>query len=83
MASMLECIPRILGAFVKSALNADENVLIAFVSGETSKLQYPFSCVKIITNILSSLFNQAIVSFSTNEPVNLRIPSIPPYNLRV
>lgn len=79
MALMLKCIPKILGAYGGGALNADPNALTAFVSGKTSRLPYPYTCVRVLINFFSSLLNQAIVSFSTNEPVNLRIPSIPPY----
>ena len=79
MASLLECVPNILGAYGGAALNANANALTAYVAGKTTRLPYPFTCVKILINIFSSLMNQAIVEFSTNQPVDLTIPVIPPY----
>lgn len=80
MAMLLECVPRILGSYGGAALNADSSALAAFVSGKSSRLPYPFTCVKVLINFFSSLLTQAIASFSANEPVDIQIPSIPPYN---
>lgn len=80
MAMLLECVPRILGSYGGAALNVDGSALTAYVSGKSKTLPYPFSCVKILINFLSSIVNQAIESYSTNEPVNLKVPSIPPYS---
>ncbi|CAG9801624.1 unnamed protein product [Chironomus riparius] len=79
MATMLNCVPNILGAYIGSALNGISNAVAAYSSGQTSRLPYPFSCVKVLINIYSSLLNQAIVGFSTNQPINLLIPDISKY----
>ncbi|CAG9797369.1 unnamed protein product [Chironomus riparius] len=78
-ASILECLPDILGTYVGSALHSNSNPLISYLRGDTLALPYPFSCVKIIITILSSLMNQAIVDFITASPVDLAVPNIPVY----
>ena len=78
-ATVLECLPDILGTYVGSALHSDSNALISFLKGDGLVLPYPFSCVKIITGILSSLMNQAIVDFTTAEPANFSVPNVPKY----
>lgn len=79
MATMLHCVPNILGAYIGSALNGNSNAVTSYSSGLTTRLPYPFSCVKVLINIHSSLLNQAIASFSSNEFVDLTMPKIPKY----
>ena len=76
---MIYCVPKILGIYIGSVLNGISSAVTAYISGQTSKLPYPFSCVKVLINIYSSLFNQAIVNFSINVPVDLSLPNIPTY----
>lgn len=78
-ASILTCLPEILGNYVAAALHADPNGLIPYLKGNTIAVSYPFSCVKIIINILSSMMNQALVDLSIGQGSFLSVPNVPSY----
>lgn len=78
--SVLDCLPNLVGKYVGGALNNNGASVTAFVSGNRSTLQYPFSCVNIIINIVNSIFNQALVNFVTDSAANVvTAPKIPNY----
>ncbi|CAG9807512.1 unnamed protein product [Chironomus riparius] len=76
-ASILTCLPELLGNYVAAALNANPNSIIPYLKGNTIAVPYPFSCVKIIINILSSMMNQALVDLSIGQGSFLTVPNVP------
>jgi len=78
-ASILTCLPEILGNYVATALHANPNGIIPYLKGNTIALPYPFSCVKIIINILSSMMNQALVDLSIGQGSFLSRPNVPAF----
>jgi hypothetical protein len=78
-SSVLTCLPDILGNYVASALHANPNDIIPYLKGNTIALPYPFSCVKIIINILSSMMNQALVDLSIGQGSFLTLPNVPSF----
>jgi len=76
-ASILDCLPNLVGKYVGAALNADGTSVTAYVNGNRNSLPYPFSCAKLLIDIADSLLNQALVNFVTDSPNNLALPNIP------
>ena len=78
-ASILDCLPNLVGRYVGAALNANGTAVVSYVNGNRFTLPYPFNCVKIIIDIINSLLNQALVNFVTDSPNNLVAPKIPKF----
>jgi hypothetical protein len=78
-ASILDCLPDLVGKYVGAALNANGAAVTSYVKGNRNSLPYPFSCAKILIDIADSLLNQALVNFVTDSPNNLVLPKIPAF----
>ena len=78
--SVLDCIPNLVGKYVGSALNGNGASVTAYVSGNRSTLPNPFTCVKIIIDIINSILYQAHVNFVTDSASNIVVaPNVPKY----
>ena len=78
--TVLDCIPNLVGKYVGSALNDNSASVIAYANGNRSTLPYPFTCVKIIIDILNSILYQAHVNFVTDSASNIVVaPNVPKY----
>ncbi|CAG9797368.1 unnamed protein product [Chironomus riparius] len=76
-ASVLSCLPNLVGKYVGAALNSNGAPISAFISGIRMTMPNPFNCVNILINIINSLMNQAVVNFITGTNVDLATPNIP------
>lgn len=69
----------VVGTSLGSVLNANPDPLIAYLKGNSSTLSDPYSCLKNLVDLLKTFLSSFLDNLSVGLPVNLQVPSIPPF----